>query len=690
VSTSVEPTFTTRPGEILGLNYGVVVGRLKGLCVTGAYAAITSVLVQVVSGDLHGELEPTTGLLHTVFLMFFTLGLTADVASAHRHEFSSPPAPQSQQCISSPRRSPFSIPRPPQHLTECPPPPPATLPPPRALVEGQVRGLIPVMITEPMSDGLSEGALSRSNSTGSIVSSITSVGGRARNVALKSKTSYQLAHPPPAVHRPRLGVRPKLLLQLQRLSGSARPTPALDVLPSMIFAPRLARSFPRFFAGKDGFFPNDILVMTSEDYAPSSPGKGDVSENLEDDNLGTRQLVAAICQVRKGEGTGRGKAEICLGNGPTWEATPLLNGGYELVSKDANGSTTTVRWIQRKPVNRRRSSTLQGSTSTRPDEYEKRFIFSMISPDTRRHPIIASMNRTTIDISDYHSTSSPLSGMHSPTLPASPSLVGHTHGPFSELQERTLVRTSESLKTLILASGIWVAFREGWSQTFKYNDASASPSTNTLPASSNIPRTNRCSSVPLNVPENSREPRADELGNSHQSAPQSVSGRLLRSGGQLLHRSTAPQTSSPTIPRESNVSCLRRANSTGATFGHSQTGPRIREISSTFTNTPLGDSEGEGRASPSSPSTPSRRQPMPVRVEINGGSEHLVTPMLAAGHGGVSRRRVQSAYYPKAIDGVEGGLTVVPRVEEGEKKRWARLKNLFNMVKRTGGVPTQR
>ncbi|KAI9770446.1 MAG: hypothetical protein M1840_003332 [Geoglossum simile] len=620
--------------------------------------------------------------------MFFTLGLTADVASAHRHEFSSPPAPQSQQRISSPRRSPFPIPRPPQPPAEGLPPVPATPPLPRASVGGQVRSLAAVMVTEPTPDSASERALSRSNSTGSIVSSITSVGGRARNVILRSKTSYQLAHPPPAVHRPRLGVRPKLLLQLQRLSGSARPTPTLDVLPSTIFAPRLARSFPRFFTGKDGFFPNDILVVTSEDYAPSSPGRGDVGENLEDDNLGTRQLVAAICQVRKGEGAGRGKAEICLGNGPTWEATPLLNGGYELVSKDANGSTTTVRWIQRKPANRRRSSTLQGSTSARPDEYEKRFVFSIISPDTRRHPIIASMNRTTIDISDYHSTSSPSPILYSPTSPSSPP-VRSAHSSFSELQERTLIRTGEPLKTLILTSGIWVAFREGWSQNFKYNDASASPSTNTLSGSSNVPRTNRCCSMPLNVPENNREPRADELGGSHQSAFQSVGGRFLRSGGQLLHRSTAPQTSGPTVPREGGVSCLRRANSTGTAFGHNKTGPKIREIGSTFTTTPLGDSEGEDRASLPSPSTPSRRQPVLVRAEINGGSEYLVSPTPEAGHCCVSRRRVQSAYYPKAMGSVEGGYVIAPRAEEGEKKLWNRLKNIFGMVRRTGGIPTQ-
>ncbi|KAI9780766.1 MAG: hypothetical protein M1839_006554 [Geoglossum umbratile] len=587
-----------------------------------------------------------------------------------------------------PRRPPFPTPRPPQPLAEDPPPLPATPPLSRAPVEGQVRRPAPAIVPESLPDGFSDRVLSRSNSTGSVVSSITSVGGRARNVTLKSKTSYQLAHPPPAVHRPRLGVRPKLLLQLQRLSGAARPIPALDVLPSTVFAPRLARSLPRFFTGKDGFHPGDILVMTSEDYASSSPsGRGEISESMEDDNLGARQLVAAICQVRKGEGSGRGKAEICLGSGPTWEAMPLLNGGYELTSKDTDGSTTTVRWVQRKPANRRRSSTFQGSTSVRSDD-EKRFVFSIISPDTRRHPIVASMNRNTIDISDHYSTSSPSPSVYTPTPPMGSPSAESAHTSFFELHERTLIRTSEFLKTLILASGIWVAFREGWSQNFKYNDASASPA-NTLPGPSNAPRASRCSSMPLSVLENSREPKADELGNNHQDSPQSTSGRFLRSGGQLLHRSTAPQASSATTAPESNVSCPRRANSTGTAFrqrGHNRTGSRIREIGDTLSSTPLGGSEGESESSPPSPSIPARQQPISAPTDVNG---YIVPPILAAGHGSRTRRRVQSAYYPKATESAGEGCAVgnTLRGEEGEKKRWSRLKNLFSIVRRTSGVP---
>ncbi|KAI9867784.1 MAG: hypothetical protein M1813_007606 [Trichoglossum hirsutum] len=553
------------------------------------------------------------------------------------------------------------------------------------------------MFTEPISDGLSEPGISRSNSTGSIISSVIGAGGRANGAIVKSKTSYQLAHPPPLVHRPRLGVRPKLLLQLQRLSGSARPTPALDVLPSTIFAPRLARKFPRFFTRKDGFGPNDILVVTSEDYASSaSSGRGDTSESLEDDSLGTRQLVAAICQMRKGDGAGRGKAEICLGCGSAWEATPLLNGGYELVASNADGSTSTVRWVQRRPTHRRRSSALQASTSVRSDEYEKKFIFSIISPDTRRHPIIACMNRNTIDISDHYATSTALSGTYTPTSPTrSPSSVEYSHTSFFEPHERTLTRTNEYLKALILVSGIWVAFREGWSQNFKYDDTSTPPLINASPGPSNPPRTFRCASMPPNMPENSREARADDFGNNHQGTLQGVGGRLLRSGGHLLHRSSEPQTPYPNSPID-GISRPRRSNSTGTSFiqrSHNRNVSGVREFSNGRPSSALlRGIEGENGTSSLSP-TPAQQQRPPIQTDGYVINREPVTPTLTTRHGSISRRRVQSAYYPKAADSLIGGHVVRDEQggEEGGKKRWGRLKNLFNMVRRTGGVqPSQR
>ncbi|KAH0544543.1 hypothetical protein FGG08_001315 [Glutinoglossum americanum] len=627
--------------------------------------------------------------------MFFTLGLTADVASAHRHEFSSPPAPNQQQHISSPRRPPFPLPRPPPPAVDDPPPSLVASPLSGVSVEAVVRRPGPAIYMEQIPDGSSERAISRSNSTGSIVSSIVGVGGRANSVAAKSKTSYQLAHPPPGVHRPRLGVKPKLLLQLQRLSGSARPIPALDILPSTILAPRLARKFPRFFSGKDGFGPSDILVLTSEDYASSASNGADASENLEDDNLGTRQLVAAICQMRKGEGAGRGKAEICLGCGSTWEATPLLNGGYELVTKGTDGSISTVRWVQRKPTHRRRSSTLQPSTSIRPEEYEKKFTFSIISPDTRRHPIIASMNRNTIDISDYYSTSSSSSGAYTPTSPARSPSVECSHISFFEPHERTLTRIDEGLKNLILVSGTWVAFREGWSQNFKYDDASTPPPINIPPGPPNGTHPLRCASMPPSMLENSRQTKTDDFGN-HPNALQGVSGRLLRSGGHLLHRSSASQASSPISPRENGFPRPRRSNSTGAAFlqrGHNRNTSRVSEFSANSPSTPLERREVESRASPP-PATPTQQRRVIAQTDGSMVDRDPITSTPATGHDGAPRRRVQSEYYPKDIDGAAGGFLVggEQRKEEGEKKRWGRLKSLFNIVRRTGGVqsPQQR
>lgn len=123
-----------------------------------------------------------------------------------------------------------------------------------------------------------------------------------------------------------------------------------------------------------------------------------------------------------------------------------------------------MRWALRRGKRRRMST----SISQAQEEETKHFTFSVISPSSCRHPAIASMTRDHLEA--YHEY--PRSYRFS-TRPASPNSV------ISELSDRSetksldypaVVVVEERLRILILVTGIWVAFREGWSHHSTYGD----------------------------------------------------------------------------------------------------------------------------------------------------------------------------------------------------------------------------
>jgi hypothetical protein len=396
----------------------------------------------------------------------FSLGMTADAAAAHRQHDSATSHLPSERSSSLVRQVLYA----------------PSLPPLRAALEAlegssDKRKSLPAMLKEQSTYGSSDEDYSRSNSLQSQNNSPNhSTSKRRRD---RPKTSFHLAHPPPVTkQKQKLRIRPRLLLQLQQLSEAARPTPALDVLPSTIFAPRLASRFPRAFKGKDSLGTNDLIVVTSEFYESSrvfpEDDKSDTSE--EEAHWDHREVVGTICQLPKVDGGARGKVEISFNQGSSWEATPLINGSYEFVSKDKNGLQTIARWVPRSKA-RRRTSTLAPSLGSNTDD-DKKFTFSLVNPNTRRHPVIAAMNRTSIDVADRYPPSAPSTSTSpsSPTL--SPSSVRSYNTSYFEaldLPEQAMVQTDDHLRTLIVVTGVWVAFRESWSKNFGYNDAIAVP-----------------------------------------------------------------------------------------------------------------------------------------------------------------------------------------------------------------------
>ncbi|KAF9887982.1 hypothetical protein FE257_009371 [Aspergillus nanangensis] len=293
-----------------------------------------------------------------------------------------------------------------------------------------------------------------------------------RKQSSRPKTCYHLAHPVAHARHRRLKLRPKLLVQLQRVSPTTRPQPVLDVLPSTVFLPRLARKFPTIFRGKKGLGPNDLIIVTSDLYERSG---GDIARQyLSSEQHGEHQeVVATVCQLLSEDALSKGKTEICLNYGPVWEATPLPNGSYEFVANTKEHGIQTLRWVQR-GLKSRRVSAPPGSPMV---EDTKRFTFSVINPNTRRHPVIATMTRNCLEVFDEYTMPSPSSS----NGPQSPAMSMISDG--SEMDaptDRKSIATDDNLRTLIIITSIWVAFREGWSDNFTYNDAALAINPKTL------------------------------------------------------------------------------------------------------------------------------------------------------------------------------------------------------------------
>ncbi|MCJ1375006.1 hypothetical protein MMC20_006240 [Loxospora ochrophaea] len=395
----------------------------------------------------------------------------------------------------------------------------------------------------------------RSSSGATSIAGSDSATEKSRKAPRKTKTSFHLAHPPPAIkRRQRLKMRPRLLLQLQQISDASRPVPAVDVIPSSHFAPKILRRCP-FLKGRAGLGIDDLIVVNSQTYESSIESDVDVGDLSEDEKLENREIVAAICQLKKGEGKAGGEVEICVNHGPSWEASSLENGVYEFISVDDNGHRSTSRWVPKRPGGRRKGSISQGLPPT-PSVLEKKYSFSVMTPGSRRHPIIASLSRTTLDILDQYETpshpSTPLmmQGADSPTsIPITP---GSALQYFSDdANSRTVLDTDEHLRTLIVVTGIWVAFREGWSEFFKYNDIKCLSATN---SNNSHPKPRTTSMTSTDTYSTSLETTTSALEN----------GKFRPSRLLTLHRSP---TSTTSMPKANNTSpAPQRANSSGAAF----------------------------------------------------------------------------------------------------------------------------
>lgn len=377
----------------------------------------------------------------------------------------------------------------------------------------------PMMPEDPPSDSDLSDAVPSNDGT----AAVRSPPRRHRQKIPRKSTTYGLGYPTPSLLDRTKYVRkvlPRLLLQLQKVSEDGRPRPVLEVFPSSriagpVIAPRLAKRFPGIFGVKHHLAYDDIvLVRRDDDFVEAENGEVENEGELE-----KGRLVAVYSPLRHSD-----DAEIVLDDGSVWLATPLLNGSYDFVHTDAGGNTTTVRWARRHKILSSPTSASAAEPVTPSSVTSKpRYTFSIINPLTRRHPVLATLTPTSLNVQDTYTSIAPSSRRYPPSrrvgrsnslnathsrihgVPNSPTQLsslgfstdgesdsGHTDSQFSldggDSLNRPVHIIDDKTKMLIAVTSLWVALRSGWSpnHTPHHHESLTSPS-----ATSNASRLTR-------------------------------------------------------------------------------------------------------------------------------------------------------------------------------------------------------
>ncbi|ESZ99363.1 hypothetical protein SBOR_0233 [Sclerotinia borealis F-4128] len=593
--------------------------------------------------------------------------LLHSAAGMHNHEYSHSTLPARPRSDFMPRRSPLnrsSFLNPGTEVsTTYETPIPALTRRSRALPEYiphklEHQQVHTVRFQEPEADTMSEDGRSVANSEGSR----TTHGGRRRRRSSKASTAFRLAHPAPTLtHKQRLlNIRPKLLMQLQLMSSDKRPRPTLDVLPSTVVVSRLAKRFPRMFTGKGELGANDIMIVKSEEY--DIPDHSMHDTDSDEEGFSNRDLIAVICQMPRDEGGSQGKAEIVLGDGSVWLASPLPTGAYEMTKLDEyGGKVTTVRWVKRAGQHN-----LSDSSNN-----DAKFSFSIIDPNSRRHAVLATVTQTKLDIPDSYVPLSPGVEPTKPPVSGEPGEFDDEDGETDTIIERIPQLLDETMRTLIQITGIWVSLRQGWSPYFKYNDAMATFGQNKSPRNSTSGRTRASSLTPDLM-------RPTPVLNVHtctrSSTPESTFGSI---GDKILRCNITKANSVATSSPHDSIASPRRARatSTGTAF--------MQRAASRKINTIASDSEGESIAQ-----QPENGEGQNVKIHRNAASNRVsCPPVLGIVTSSPStptkpHRRVKSAHmFSSTGSGIMDGQSEDIQGKPPIKQKISRWRSFINLIR---------
>ncbi|PSN61054.1 hypothetical protein BS50DRAFT_444500, partial [Corynespora cassiicola Philippines] len=508
-------------------------------------------------------------------------------------------------------------------------------------------------------------------------SSVASADGRPRKRP-RPKTIFNLAQPPPTAHPMHmLHIRPKILLQLHQVIHARRPKPVYEVIPFSLLAPRSTRRLARNFNSRDRLGPHDLLIVKAEDY-----GIHHDDDKSDDERWGTREVVGVIVPGREDKGAVF-NTELLFEDGSAWEATSMQNGGYEFNCTDEHGLALKSRWVPKNHT--RRVSTMSStSLSTITPSDDKKFTFSTITSNSRRHPIIATMTRTSISVLDSYTipaATSPSTPVRSSTVSAptaAPSSVPDMQSFVDNASERLPVKTDDALRRFIIVSGIWVAFSESWSQAY-----SSSKLACTAPLCS--PGTFRPTppgrAVSMSFIDSPRSiSPASTIDENRRSLP-----RIFRSSTQKLQRNStfSGSVSSPTSTKSSPASSpplgtrARRSNSLGSEI-RSRTGSTRKRFGLALQDQTLPETEEErqGKRSvellhvkelsfPSPTESAASPKPAPIQIVQPPTPTENLPPSPSPASPTPRAIKAQSAYNPITTTGLwDSGVVDGPGIKK--------------------------
>ncbi|KAH9864017.1 hypothetical protein J1614_009950 [Plenodomus biglobosus] len=297
-------------------------------------------------------------------------------------------------------------------------------------------------------DHIGSFAPSRPTSSGS-----SAANDKSKKRAPRPKTSFLFAKPVQPIPRSKLYLRPRVLLQLQQVIAAQRPKPVYEVIPFSLLPQLSTRRLARTFNTRDRLGPHDLLIVEAEAYTAK-----DEDKRSDDEHWGSREVIGVISPGRSEKGVAK-KTEICMNDGLSrWEVSPMPNGSFEFNRTDDHGLTMKARWVLKPPHLRRLSGMSNGLPQSPTFPEDNKFTFSTISANTRRHPIIATMTRTGIDVLDSYvmpsAVAPPTPGFVSPALTRSSVDMNSTMDVSSHSSP---IDTDDALRRFIIVSGIWVA-----------------------------------------------------------------------------------------------------------------------------------------------------------------------------------------------------------------------------------------
>lgn len=299
--------------------------------------------------------------------------------------------------------------------------------------------LQPTSPIEPILDLIVEQAISPAVSIPT--TPLSSMSAERRNH--RPKTRFALAHPPPTgVQLKKKGIiRPSTLFQLHTQTSSGYHRPAYEVLPLNLLeqSNKCAQFLKRIGKGKLTVGAKDLVIIKGNSHSPL-----DQSQNSEDPSL---HDVVGIISSSEESGPNSKSAQIILDTA-TCTISQKRPDSYEISLQGEDKQCG--RWYI--PKTQRRAS-LNSAAFQSP-----KFYFAAINPHAKKHPTVACLNRSYLDIYDSYTV---LGDEETPSESAS--AVDYLDSGRSIDGTPTMKETDEGLRKLIVISSIWIAFCEGWS-----------------------------------------------------------------------------------------------------------------------------------------------------------------------------------------------------------------------------------